>query len=337
MTTVFRALILSCALLLVACGQDSQRETLRGSTMGTTWSLIYEPLPSSPDPDALGVSIEGELDVINQTFSTYIPDSEISLINARAGEAPGAVSTAFNQVLSAALSIGAATDGAYDVTVGPLVELWGFGQSPRAQQVPEAESIAQARARTGAERLEWHEETGELALGPEMSLDLSSIAKGYAVDRIAALVESMGVENFLVEIGGELRAAGERPEGGPWRLAVESPRPLDFRVLEALQIFDGAIATSGDYRNYFEVDGARYSHLVDPRTGYPVTHDLVSVTVVHKSCMAADAWATALIVLGRERARELADSLGLAVFLAANDGDELAVEWTEAFAEYLAP
>ena len=156
------------------------------------------------------------------------------------------------------------------------------------------------------------------------------------MDRLAELLESAGVTDYLAEIGGELRAAGQRPGGGPWRLAIEAPRPVGAPVIGALAVNDAAVATSGDYRNYFEVDGVRYSHLVDPRSGYPVAHDLVSVTVVHDNCMEADAWATALIVLGRERALALAREQGLAVYAVARDGDDLAVEYTDAFAAFLA-
>ncbi|MFK8041487.1 FAD:protein FMN transferase, partial [Congregibacter sp.] len=167
-----------------------------------------------------------------------------------------------------------------------------------------------------------------------VAVDLSSIAKGYAVDQLHELLRLQGIANNLVEIGGELRASGERPEGGPWRLAVESPDPSKSRFIEALSVSNAAVATSGDYRNYFEYEGRRYSHLVDPRTGYPVAHELVSVTVIDRHCMVADAWATALLVLGLDEAIELAESEGLAAHFVSRGADGLEVHYTEPFDAY---
>jgi thiamine biosynthesis lipoprotein len=295
--------------LLLACGDAPERVTLRGATMGTTWSVIYG-APAPESARALQDEIEKELRAINAALSTYIPDSEISRLNDRPGTVSVELSPRFAAVLDAALAVSAMTGGAYDVTVGPLVELWGFGVSSFAGQLPAEDAIDEARGRVGTARLDWDAANRRLQRPAGMRIDLSSIAKGYAVDRISDLLAERGLENTLVEIGGELRARGERPEGGPWRLAVESPDPAERRFVDALSVSDVAVATSGDYRNFFEVDGRRYSHLVDPRTGYPVAHDLVSVTVVDAQCMLADALATALIVLGLEEARVLAEREG---------------------------
>ena len=319
------ALLGALLLGLAACDPAPRRATLSGATMGTTWSVVYA--------DAAGVSaadlrrrIERELEAINAVFSTYRPDSEISRLNRRAGAAPVQLSARFAEVLDAALAIGELSDGAYDVTVGPLVELWGFGAGDFSGAAPEARQIAEARRRVGSGRLRWDRERRLLTRPRGMRVDLSSIAKGYAE----------GLENTLTEIGGELRVSGERPEGGPWRLAVESPDPAAGRFVDALNLRDAAVATSGDYRNFFEVDGRRYSHLLDPRTGYPVAHELVSVTVVHRDCMTADALATALIVLGPEQARALADREGLAAQFVSRAADGLEVDYTASFAAYRA-
>lgn len=316
--------------------------TLRGATMGTTWSVVYNAEAPALPAERIQGMIEAQLAAINQALSTYIDDSEISRINRGTGSAGAGglhevtLSPAFATVLSRALQISAATGGAYDVTVGPLVDLWGFGRGAVQDRVPAPEEIESAREDVGYGQLVWDAPTRQLTKPGSVRIDLSSIAKGFAVDKVATVVESAGISSYLVEIGGELRSAGERPGGGPWRLAIESPGAERTGVIGALAVNDAAVATSGDYRNYFEIDGVRYSHLVDPRSGYPVTHDLVSVTVVHDDCMTADAWATALIVLGRTEALAVAEAQGLAAYLVAREGGELAVEYTDAFTRYLA-
>lgn len=334
--TYVAAVVLACVFgLLAACSDEGDRRELRGGTMGTTWSVVYANKPGV-SPDSLRRLIQADLDGLNQSLSTYIPESEISLLNERALKSATVVSPMFAEVLEAALAIGEQTNGAYDVTVGPLIDLWGFGSRGMDDRVPDRAAIDEAKAVVGAGSLGWDRASRQLSKPAGLRIDFSSIAKGYAVDRLASLLKVAGLEDFLVEIGGEIRASGERPGGGAWRLAVESPRRETGGIIEVLALRDVAVATSGDYRNYFEVDGKRYSHLVDPRTGYPVSHDLVSVTVVHQNCMQADAWATALIVLGREEAMALATELDLAIYLVASDGDQLTVEYSDAFSSYLA-
>ncbi|EAQ97893.1 Membrane-associated lipoprotein involved in thiamine biosynthesis [Congregibacter litoralis KT71] len=325
------------AFLLSACDSGPQRVVLNGATMGTTWSVIYaspEKAGATVSPVELRALIEGELEAINQALSTYIPDSEISRLNAAQGPASVTLSPRFARVLDAALSLSNVTEGAYDVTVGPLVELWGFGTRSREGTPPSDAEIDEAMARVGSRKLSWDAGRATLGRPAGMRIDLSSIAKGYAVDELSALLAEQGIANSLVEIGGELRASGVRPEGSLWRLAVESPDPSKARFIEAIAVSDAAVATSGDYRNYFEYEGRRYSHLVDPRTGYPVAHDLVSVTVVHKNCMIADALATALIVLGQEAALALAEREGIAAHFVSRGDDGLEVHYTPAFESY---
>lgn len=326
-------------LVLVACGDTSKRVVLRGSTMGTTWSLIYVAPPKEATvpaiaPEQLQVLLDAELVAINQALSTYLPNSEISRLNNAAGDISRGLSPSFATVLTTALEVSTLTGGAYDVTVGPLVELWGFGSSDFDGQVPMPEAIAAAQGRVGYQHLRWNPEAARLSRPSAMRVDLSSIAKGYAVDRLYEIVREQGVEHALIEIGGELRALGERPEGGPWRLAVESPDPAQGRFIEALAVADIAVATSGDYRNYFELGGRRYSHLVDPRSGYPVSHELVSVTVVHEQCMVADAFATALIVLGLEEAQRIAEQQRLAVHFVSRSEGGLEVHYSDAFSAF---
>jgi len=320
-------------MTLAGCDRASDRVVLRGATMGTTWSVIYRADPAL-EPQRLKAQIETELRALNAALSTYIPDSEISRLNAAPGDFEGRLSERFAAVLDAALETSRLTGGAYDVTVGPLVDLWGFGADEFTGAVPAPEAIVEARRAVGAGRLAWEASSRTLRRPAGVRIDLSSIAKGYAVDRLAGLLAGHGVVDSLVEIGGELRASGQRPEGGPWRLAVESPDPAERRFVEALALNDAAVATSGDYRNYFEVDGRRYSHLVDPRTGYPVSHEVVSVTVIDASCMTADALATALIVMGLDDGLALARARGIAAHFVTRGTDGLAVHYTDEFDVY---
>jgi len=328
-----QAVLLLALLVLAGCERASDRVVLRGATMGTTWSVIYAD-PGGVDPADLQRDLEEELRAINDVLSTYIPSSEISRLNAAPGPVTATLSERFATVLDRALTIGRWTSGAYDVTVGPLVELWGFGRRDFSGAVPAAESRERARAAVGAHRLEWDADSRTLVRPADMQIDLSSIAKGYGVDLLAELLTARGVKNALIEIGGELRALGQRPEGGAWRLAVESPDPNQTRFVDALAVTDAAVATSGDYRNFFEVDGRRYSHLVDPRTGFPVDHELVSVTVVDDTCMTADALATALIVMGLEDGLALARDRELAAHFVSRAGEGLAVHYTPQFEAY---
>lgn len=323
------------ALCLTACQDPPSRAQLNGQTMGTTWSVVYR-AEHAERADALQQMLDRELLAINDALSTYIPDAEISRLNDRPGDVTTVVSDRFATVLDAALAVSELTRGAYDVTVGPLIELWGFGASAFTGDVPAMAEVNATREQVGWEKLDWQPDTRTLMRPDGMRVDLSSVAKGYAVDRLSALLLAEGLENTLVEIGGELRARGQRPEGGAWRLAVESPEPRLGRVIEAVSVSDASVATSGDYRNYFEIDGRRYSHLVDPRTGYPVDHQLVSVTVVATDCMQADALATALIVLGLEEAKALAEREGIAAYFVARGTQDLEVHYSAEFNAYRA-
>jgi len=236
---------------------------------------------------------------------------------------------------TAALGVGEETGGAYDVTVGPLVELWGFGAGGRGASVPGEEAIARARARTGAGHLRLDAAGGRVFKGADVALDFSSLAKGYAVDRVSDYLLQAGVSRHLVEIGGELRGRGTRPGGDPWRIAVEKPSAGAREPARIIDVTDIAVATSGDYRNFFEIDGQRYSHSIDPRSGYPVDHDLVSVTVLHDSAMLADAWATALVVLGYNAASRLSGQFGLAAFFIRRSEGGFEEAASPAFSAYI--
>ncbi len=297
--------------------------------MGTTWNVTYT---GGASPSVVKADIESVLEAVNASMSTYLADSEISRFNASDIGQTSAVSSSFGEVLSAALAIGERSDGAYDVTVGPLVELWGFGAgSGEEWSMPSAERVVEALTRVGQGSLVWDAESSALAKRRPVQLDFSSIAKGYGVDRIAETLEEKALSDFLVEVGGEMRVSGVSPRGDAWRIAIEKPIAGQRGVAEALELNDGAVATSGDYRNFFEYEGTRYSHTLDPRTGYPVTHNLISVTVLHERCMMADAWATALSVAGPDEALRLAVANDLAVYLMVRDGDDVTSRVSPAF------
>jgi len=328
----FAALLL--AALLAGCGDERTALRLEGRTMGTSWHITVP--GGAPQEDALQAAIDAELEAINASMSTWLEDSEISRFNRLPAGEGMAVSPRFAEVLEAALAIGAASGGAYDVTVAPLVDLWGFGAAGPRDGTPDPADLAETRTRVGQEKLDWDPGSRRFDKRAAIALNFSSIAKGYAVDRVAAILETRGITDYLVEIGGEMRVAGLSPRGDAWRVAVERPEAGTRAVARGIELSDRAIATSGDYRNFFTVDGERYSHLIDPRSGAPVTHDVVSVTVVDESCMVADGWATALAVLGREAALEVAAGAGLAVYLLAREGEGFEEYSSPAFAPYLA-
>ncbi len=320
--------------LLAACGGEPQDLRLEGRTMGTSWHLT---VPAGAPAEAdLQAAIDAELEAVNDSMSTWLEGSEISRFNRLPPGQGMTVSPRFAAVLEAALAIGDASGGAYDVTVAPLVDLWGFGPEGPRNGVPDPAALAEVRARVGQDKLAWDPESRRLEKQAALALDFSSIAKGYAVDRVAGIVEARGFTDYLVEIGGEMRVAGQSPRGDAWRVAVERPEAGIRAVARGIELSDRAIATSGDYRNFFAVGGERYSHMIDPRSGAPVTHDVVSVTVVAESCMVADGWATALTVLGREAALAVAAEAGLAVYLLAREGEGFEEYSSPAFAPYLA-
>jgi len=300
---------------------------LGGQTMGTTWSARLV-LPCGVALAQAHAGVQRALDQVVAQMSTWLPGSDICRLN-RAPAGWHAVPAELFTVLHAACELARDTDGAYDPSAGPLVDLWGFGPRSRGPHLPDAAQIAAARARVDWRRLRL--DAGSLRVwqpgGAE--LDLSSIAKGYGVDQAAQTLERLGVAHYLVEVGGELRGRGRRPDGHPWRVAVELP---DDAGMAAVLPLDGwCVATSGDYRRYFDAGGTRHSHTIDPRTGRPVAHALASVTVAHASCMQADALATALTVLGPEAGMAHARRRGLAALFVSRSDTGFETAATPAF------
>ncbi|MDF1781064.1 MAG: FAD:protein FMN transferase [Alcanivoracaceae bacterium] len=299
--------------LLSGCDRAPAVHTLSGPTMGTTWSVKVVGLPVDMTPPQLQHELQLILQNINQQMSTYIPDSDISRFNQADAGTWHTLPADFYQVLDYALRLADETDGAYDPTVGPLVNLWGFGPDKTRINAPSEEQLAQARARIGWQRITLDADKRAALQPGGIYVDLSSVAKGYAVDKLADYLAARGLTNYLVEIGGELRANGQKPEGNGWRVAVERPVPGIREVERVLTLSHGAVATSGDYRNFFEQDGQFFAHIINPHTGQPVDHLTASVTVLADTCTEADALATALTVLGPEVGIAFAEARQLAV------------------------
>jgi FAD:protein FMN transferase len=325
----------SLLTLLSACGADSGQSRLSGRTMGTSWSISYLPDSRSVPAQELQKGVADILERINSSMSTYRKNSEITRFNQAPGDQWVSASPDFFQVLEAALKIGQISGGAYDVTVGPLVDRWGFGPGHQLPNIPEKKEIAAILSSVGQQRLKIDSNSQTIMKPAGLSLDLSSIAKGYAVDKVAEYMLGQHIDNFLVEVGGEMRLSGRSARGDDWRIAIEQPDGGSRGIARTIALTDAAVATSGDYRNYFELDDKRYSHTIDPRTGHPIIHDLVSVTIVHPSAMMADGWATALTVLGTAQAMSVAQEQGLAVYFIRREGDAFLSSHSEAFAPYL--
>ena len=267
------------------------------------------------------------LERIEGRMSHYRGASELSRFNRAATTEPQAMSRETIGVVAEALAVSRASGGAFDVTVGPLVDAWGFGPPGRAPEAPDEALLAALRARVGAAHLEADPAASTLRKRRvDVVVDLSAIAKGYAVDAVAELLAERGFGDYLVEIGGELRAGGTNERGEPWRVAIERPASGLATAQRIVPLTDAALATSGDYRNFYDLDGARVSHTIDPRTGRPVTHGLRAVSVIAERCSLADARSTALNVLGPEEGHALAVAQDWAALFVVDDGTGRLVE-----------
>jgi len=308
--TIRHWLALLVSLCLFGCSNKPEIIEITGSKMGTTYhiTVIADQLP----PDDLAQQIDQLLSRVDNSMSTYKNDSEITQFNRMPVNQLLEISQEFADVLNISRKVWELSDGAFDPTVGPLVDLWGFGVSPKADSVPSDQAINQALQKIGFDAIQ----LDGLLLSKQkpIALDLSAVAKGYAVDSVANLLEMLAIPDYLVEVGGEIRVSGLNPENQLWRVAIEQPQLIGM-VNRVINLTDISLATSGDYRNYFEKDGVRFSHTIDPRTGRSIRHNLASVTVLTDSCAEADAWATAFSVIGANQAVQLADKIGLAAYL----------------------
>ena len=321
-------------LLLAGCGHDDVPATLQlpGATMGTSYNITLVDPPAQLSEAQLSADIDAILTSIDEEMSTYRPDSLLSRFNRYQQDDWFPVSARLEQLVEQARGISELTAGAFDITVGGLVDLWGFGPDLHAPRLPPDAELQQQRAVVGFAHLRSRANPPALRKSNvRLQVDLSAIAKGYAVDQVADYLAAAGVENYLVEIGGELRLAGHNASGKAWRVAVERPENQAPEAMAVLALSDTGLATSGDYRNFYQIDNKRYSHAIDPVTGAPVTDTLASVTVIDPNTAKADALATGLLVLGAQAGYRVAETEGLAVLFIERKGDKFMPRWTPAF------
>lgn len=337
------ALTLPAALLLAAfatmmtgCSQPPEAQTIQGYAMGSAWSVRFAMPSDTGALDGLRADIEDALDTVDRQMSTYRDDSDLTRFNQlEAGEAI-VVPAEFAAVLETSMHLAELSDGRFDPTIGPLVNLWGFGPDGRRTEPPTEAELEQARTRVGWQRLDFDPQTRELTQPGGAYLDFSAIAKGYAADLVAGRLDARGIDNYIVDLSGDMVVRGTRPDGKPWRIAIERPDPATREIFTIIEIGDQAIATSGSYRNFFEYGEQQFSHTIDPHSGRPIPQELVSVTVVHDNGMMADGLATAITALGADAGYEFARENGLAALLLIRDDDDSVIErMTDDFANFL--
>lgn len=328
-------------VLLSGCdmpGQSTpQALVLEGKTMGTFWRVSLAGIDPA-QTQGLREKIQAQLDADDMLMSTWKHDSALSRFNQFRGTTPYPVSEGMSDIITMALRIGAKTDNAMDITVGPLVDLWGFGPQKAPEKTPDAAQIAAARALTGLGHLRVINGPGQQWLQkslPELSVDLSTIGEGYATDHLAKLLEQNGISRYLVSVGGAVITRGTNAQGHAWRVAIQKPTDLETAIQALVDINGHAISTSGSYLNYYELDGKRISHIIDPRTGHPIEHNLVSVSVIATSAMEADGWDTGLMVLGAEKAKQVAEKEGLAVYFITKEGHGFSTWMSPQFKTFL--
>ena len=323
-------LLIMAACALSACdgATPQQAMVLEGKTMGTVWRVTLAGVDAARQT-ALQQAIQQQLDADDQTLSTWKPESVLSQFNRYQGVTPQPVSADMADIVTEALRIGAKTGGAMDITVGPLVNLWGFGPLKQPAHRPSDAAIAAAKAQTGLQHLRVIQTVEGQWLQkdlPALYVDLSTMGEGYATDHLARLMEREGIHNYLVSVGGAVLSRGLNSQGKEWRVAIQKPTDSENAVQARVDLQGHGISTSGSYRNYYELDGKRISHVIDPVTGRPVEHKLVSATVIATTALEADGWDTGLMVLGSEKAKALALQQHLAVYLISKEGDRF-VSW----------
>ncbi len=338
----FVMLALSGALLLTGCDKPPVQPgapawTAEGKTMGTFYRVTVADAP----PEAL-VGLKEQISQLleqdNHELSTYQSDSSLSLFNQYTGTDPQRIPTGMADIISTALRIGVKTEGAMDITVGPLVNLWGFGPDKQPVKFPDQQHIDAARQLVGLRHLKLSEDIQGQWLQkdlPGLYVDLSTLGEGYATDHVASLLEKRGVNRYLVSVGGAVISRGLSAAGQPWRVAIQRPTDKEAAAQAIVDLQGHGISTSGSYRNYYELEGKRLSHIIDPATGRPIEHKLVSATVIATTAMEADGWDTGLMVLGTERAKALALREGLAVYLISKTADGFTTWMSPQFKAFL--
>ncbi|MFC6336455.1 FAD:protein FMN transferase [Pseudomonas sp. CCM 7891] len=329
-----RQVVIVCGFAALAGCDGDSLESFGGPTMGSTYSIKYVRTPGVPGPDEVQRQVEGVLAEVDRQMSTYRGDSDIERFNDLPANSCQPMPESILHLVRTGERLAEASNGAFDLTVEPLLNLWGFGPQAREIKVPDAVTLEQVRQRVGHAHLRI--EGQQLCKDAAVEVDFNSIAAGYAVDRIAAQLTRLGIQSYLGEVTGELKAAGRKPDGSLWRIALEEPRD-DQQVAERIIGVNGfGVSTSGDYRNYFQQDGQRYSHTLDARTGAPITHPLASVTVLQPSALMADGLSTLLLILGPEQGWEYAEKHQVAAFFVMREGTGFVTRSNKAFEQLTA-
>lgn len=335
MTSVIMALVVAA---LAGCSFQEEEKVweISGGIFGTTYHINVVLPEDEAKLKMLAQGIQAELEQVDNAMSTWKQSSELSRLNRQQDQTGWTtLSAPLFEVIHRAQEISAQTSGAFDITIGPVVNLWGFGPDARPERSPSDEELASLLKVTGWEFLELDPNTLAIRSEQPQYIDLSGIAKGYGVDVVARYLDSQNVQAYLVEIGGEVRTRGHKPDGDVWRLAIETPSEQSRQVNKVVALDEMSMATSGDYRNYYESEGQRYSHTIDPDTGRPIEHRLASVTVISDDCMTADALATAFTVMGFERAMTLATRENIPAYFIVRGEAGFNVHSTPAFSSYV--
>lgn len=329
-TSVF---LVACLFLLTGCNSNHTELVYTGLVMGTTYEVKIV-TTKKIDPK-LGSVIDAQLQKMNRIFTTYNNTSELMVFNFSPLNVPQAVSSEMMDVLQISQEIFIKSEGSFDPTVSSLVDLWGFGAVLSNHVIPDHDAISNLLPLVGLNQISIENNNNLVTRLRDIKLDLSAVAKGYAADSVSEILNTMGIDGYLIEVGGELRIKGKKANGKNWHIAIEKPYISVDGVQEVIQITDSGVATSGDYRNYFEKNGKRYSHTIDPRTGYPINHNLVSATVIADTAAKADAFSTAMMVLGPEDAIDIAEENDLAVYLVIKNSNGFDVVFSKAFAPFI--
>lgn len=345
---MLKSIVIFAGLFISGCNSSSDTDSnaknnasleriyeISGPIMGSSYHIKVVLTPDEQLLENLRVGVSDSLTRVDRLMSTYKPDSEISRFNVMPQNEWFQVSAETFEVIALGQSISQRSDGYYDMTVGPLVNSWGFGPTGKPLKVPDEGQLQEAMARVGFSFLQLDENLSAISKQADIYLDLSSIAKGYAVDVVASYLEKQGVDNFLVEVGGEIRANGYKPNQETWRLAIESPTVEQRSIYKVIELTNAGLATSGDYRNYYEDNGIRYSHTIDPFTGKPVQHQLTSVSVVRPTSAEADAMATMFMVMGTERGFQFAVENKIAAYFIFRSDSGFKSKSTLQFEQYL--
>lgn len=342
--TFLRMALLSVVILLTGCDNASAPATpkaavtvLEGKTMGTFWRVSVVGVDKAR-AEELRTKVQTQLDGDDRLLSTWKNDSALMRFNHSRSTTPWPVNEAMADIVTESLRIGRKTQGAMDITVGPLVNLWGFGPDKQPVSTPTQAQIDAAKARTGLDKLTVINRADRQYLQksiPDLYVDLSTVGEGYAADHLARLMTEEGISRYLVSVGGALVSRGMNADGQPWRVAIQKPTDRENAVQAIVDINGHGISTSGSYRNYYELDGKRISHVIDPQTGRPITHKLVSVTVIAPTALEADAWDTGLMVLGTEKAQQVVREQGLAVYMIMKEGDGFTTWMSPQFRAFL--